>query len=246
MTDPAKETAGIWQKHWVAGSKMARIPLTQIGEVELEVTSIGSAGCARVDRLAPLPGLCNRFRRLQIGFDWPDLRERNQLLQMRTLASTGQPCDVVIFKQIVETFDGDGSTSTFFLRNRPVFEDMVSGSGSPWDPEYEPRVTLFSSPYTADQEGSGTELTVVEKTHSMIDIGAPAAGEAWMETDGRFIKGLLVSELRIASDSIPSDNFDVLRVVYVPMPRVEIGSAQRGRYGAAGVEALSWTMTQVF
>ncbi len=226
MTD-IRQQSGIRNRIWIGGWFSIRDPLPTITRKRLEKKTTTANGTVRVDRQFTLTGLPNVQELFQFGLTWADLRESGLLERIDTYQAVGQPFYIGVWKHFYAVYDGDGSTTRFLLPRLPL-RWMID---PPTDyPDYPTRVTRYDKALT-DPTATATELTVVKKTHSDIEAGGPASGEAWIESDGHLSSGATYCTMRL--EAAPADAHDVLRVAYMPAFRVIIDAEDPRAYGAA-------------
>lgn len=226
MTD-LQQHRGMRQRVWLGKNFISRDPLPiQITAKRFQtLTRTANAG-TRVDRLFT-PGLPNIRNRREFNLPWSTIAEPALLEHIDILTAIGQPFGLGLWKQEYDVFDGDGVSKTFYLQRRQLLPAVVPPTEFP---DYPTRVVLYDLPYT-DPASVATELTVVQKLSADIDTGGPAAGEAWVESDGSQIGNLWVSKMRLGT--APPLASDCLVAIYLPFYQVVIDQDAPRSYAQA-------------
>ncbi|MDQ5870843.1 MAG: hypothetical protein M3547_01370 [Acidobacteriota bacterium] len=203
-------------------------------ESHVRVSNLG----LRIDRpqtTAGLPNIRNRHRYL---LPWDTIEEASLLEHLDSLAAMGQPCDLGIWKHTTDMWDGDSVTTDFLLQRRQLLPSVTPPTA--W-PDYPTRVLVTDKPYD-DPTATVTPQTVVPKTFATIDTGTPAAGEAWIESDGRRIGGLFVSKMRLGT--APPNVRNCLRAIYLPFYKVAIAEERARVYTAGMIEPRAYLFSE--
>jgi hypothetical protein len=217
-----KEQGGIRNQIYLAGQNFSRgpVPITftpKRFDSKIRTSNLG----LRVDRPFVVAGYPNVPMTHEITMPWPTITEEALLEWIGVLLSMGQPFDVCIWKQVRDVFDGDGSTTAFYLQNRmAVAANLPVGSPLVSFPDYEPRVDIYSAAFGSVPVPTTTAKTVVHKTAATIDAGSPAAGEAWVEDDGHLLGNRWLTKVRL--DAAPADAKDIMVATYIALFKMVI------------------------
>lgn len=239
MADPnLQQHNGIRTRVYIGGKYTTRDPLVQIGSKRFEAKQRTSNLAMRVDRAFTLAGMPNVRMRREFVLPWSDLREPGMLEHIDILTAVGQPFALGLWKHEYDVFDGDAENKTFYLQRRQLLE-VTTPVILPGD--YPTRVTRYDKSYL-DPAAVATELAVVQKLAADIDTGDPAAGEAWVESDGHMIGNLWVSKLRVGT--APPDAHDCLVAAYLPLYAVLIDAEQTRSYPQSLMEPRTLKMIE--
>lgn len=238
MTD-IQQSSAIRTRIWLGGKYTTRDPLpVQISPKRFEVKTVTSNLGLRVDRPFVFAGFPNVRNRREFTLPWADLREPPMLEHLDVLANIGQPFGLGLWKQEYDIFDGDATNKTFFLQRRQLLPVVTP---SPTFPDYPTRVIVYDRSYL-DPAAVATEQTVVQKTNATIDTGNPPAGTAWVESDGRQIGNLWVSEIRLGT--APPAASDCVVAAYLPLYTVVVDQEAPRSYAQALVEPRSLRLVE--
>lgn len=212
-----RQQSSIRNRPWIAGKVASRGvgPLALTGK-RYESKQMLSNTAMQIDRPFITAGMANLITQESAVLSWQDLREAGLLEHLSILLSIGRPFDVCLFKQLYESFDGDGTTQTFYLRRRPADPVVSVEPGIFWaaNEDYPVRVISYSDPY-GTAGATSSDLTVALKDNSDIDTGDPGAGEVWIDAQGEDLGPLTVSRMRFGT--APDAKRDIFVVAYIPL-----------------------------
>jgi hypothetical protein len=238
MPDVLQQPA-IRNRVWLGDRFLSRDPVPiQITPRRFEAKTRTSNLAMRVDRPYLGAGLPNLRNRHDITLPWSTVQESGMLEHLDVLISKGQPFDLGLWKHVYDVFDGDGTTTAFYLQRRQLRANVTP----PFDPpDYPTRVTAYDAPY-GTVGASATEYTVVAKTSSNIDTGTPGTNEAWIESDGRTAGNLRITKIRLTP--APPDVSDSLVVAYMPLYSVVVDEESPRSYALAMVEPRAFRLIE--
>jgi len=242
MADNQQHNA-IRSKIWLGGKLLSRDPVpVQMTSRRIEVQTRTSNLTLQTDRAFIAAGLPNVLQSYEFTLPWSDLREPALLEHLDILEAVGQPFDLGLWKQETDVFDGDATTTDFYLRRRQLMKAGVNPTEGVFA-DFETRVVQYDGP-AWDRTSAPNEVAVVSKTHADIDSGGPGPGECWIEEEGQDIgNGLWVSKLRMGS--APPAEADCLVAIYLPLYRVAIKQAKARSYAQALVEPRTLELVEV-
>ncbi len=216
---------------WVAGQPIRPLPLT-ISPQRFEAKQRTSNLTMRVYRCFVAEGYPNVLTKINLSVQWKLVHPETTRDHLTAVANMGQPCEVALFKQETDFFDGDGTTQDFTLQRLvlgPTWKTAALAAipGAFLDrPEYALRVTMYDVPFgtLGATETVITGANVVYKTSSNIDTSDPSSGEVWIEEDGHDSDDLGTRVTKIRFGDVPAEGHDTVRVTYIPLMRMILDS----------------------
>lgn len=237
-----EQEPGIRTPLWIAGRFIIRGPAPlQLTPKRFEVATRTSNLALRMDRPYIAVGdfaLPNIRSRHELALPWSTVQEAELIEHLDLLVAKGQPFDMGIWKHTYDIFDGDGSTTTFFLQRRQLLPAVTPPT---LFPSYPTKVDRYSAAY-GTTGATATPYTVVQKTTAEIDAGTPGASIAWIESTGRKTGNLWVSKIKV--NPAPADVADSLVVSYMPLYSVVIEEERPRSYVAGIVEPRGFTLAE--
>jgi hypothetical protein len=238
MTD-TQQQPGIRTRIWLADRFLGRDPVPlEIRPKRFDAKTLTSNLSLRIDRPYLGEGLPNLRNRHEFRLPWKTVMEAEQIEHLDMLSSVGQPFDLGLWKHVYDFFDGDGTTTTFYLQRRQLLPNVTPLTEYP---SYPTTATFYDAPY-GTVGATATSKTVVQKTTADIAGGSPSSGEVWVEDTGHKIGGFWLSTVECAE--APADVHDALVIAYMPLYAVVIDEEGPRSYSEGMVEPRDYRLVE--